>query len=203
MKTKYLYTALSFMSIAAMACICFGTGAPTAAPIVVTATGAPPAVAASPTTAGAVATSPTTTAAARPSATATTAPPTATATTAPPTTAPTLTPTVAPTKLEKTSWQADFAFIGGSRRLQASFTQTGGVLSGSNRDNNAEVDIVTSGTVTGNTAVVKFTLSNGGSPRGEVTCTGRIAGTPQTISGTFTAPTTQGVGATSGNCTFR
>lgn len=109
-----------------------------------------------------------------------------------------------PTQLTKTGWQVDFLFLGGSDRLQVQFTQTGDVLSGSNRDNNAELDIVTTGTVTGNTVVVTFTLSNGGSPRGSVTCTGTIdAGPPQTISGTFTAPTKDGVGGTDGSCNFR
>lgn len=109
-----------------------------------------------------------------------------------------------PTQLTKNSWQVDFLFLGGSDRLQVSFTQNGGVLSGSNRDNNAELDIVTTGSVTGDTVVVTFTLSNGGSLRGSVTCTGTIdAGPPQTISGTFTALTMDGVGATEGSCSFR
>ncbi len=122
-----------------------------------------------------------------------------------PTTVPPSPTTAAPslTQLEKTSWQVDFAYIGGSFRLQVSFTQTGGVLSGSNRDNNAEVDIITNGTVTGNNVEVTFTMTNGGSPRGSVTCTGVIAGSPQTISGSFTAPSELGVGSTSGNCSFR
>jgi hypothetical protein len=105
--------------------------------------------------------------------------------------------------LQKTSWQVDLAFIGGSDRLQVIFTQTGSGLSGSNRDNNAELDIITNGTVTGNTMVVTFTLSNGGSPRGSITCTGTIGGSPQTISGTFTSTEANGTAGPSGNCNFR
>jgi hypothetical protein len=116
----------------------------------------------------------------------------------------TSTPTTAgPTQLQKTSWQVDLAFIGGSDRLQVIFTQTGSGLSGSNRDNNAELDIITNGTVTGNTMVVTFTLSNGGSPRGSITCTGTIGGSPQTISGTFTSTEANGTAGPSGNCNFR
>ena len=128
------------------------------------------------------------------------------ATTAGATAAPTATATMPPmpTQLTKTGWQVGFLYLGGSDRLQVEFTQTGDVLSGSNRDNNSELDIVTTGTVTGDTVVVTFTLSNGGSPRGSVTCTGTIdAGPPQTISGTFTAPTKDGVGGTEGSCNFR
>ena len=109
-----------------------------------------------------------------------------------------------PTQLTDTNWQVDFGYIGGSYRLQVSFTQDGATLSGSNRDNNAERDIVTTGTVTANTVEVTFTMTNGGSPRGSVTCTGTISeGPPQTISGTFTSPDNGAVGATSGNCDFR
>ena len=116
----------------------------------------------------------------------------------------TSTPTTAgSTQLEKTSWQVDFAFVGGSDRLQVTFSQSGSVLSGSNRDNNAELDIITNGTVTGNTVVITFTLSNGGSPRGSITCTGTIAGSPQTISGTFTSTEANSTAGPSGNCTFR
>ena len=160
----------------------------------------PPAVAATKTTA---ATAPTTAAAAPATSVATTSAPTPTATAETPTNTPEPI-TTGPTQLTKTSWQVDFLFLGGSHRLQATFTQSGGVLSGSNRDNNAEVDIITTGTVTADTVVITFTLSNGGSPRGSVTCTGTIdAGPPQIISGTFTAPTNEAVGGDSGNCTFR
>jgi len=108
---------------------------------------------------------------------------------------------LAPTELTKNNWQVDFAYIGGSDRLEVFFTQTGDVLSGSNRDNNAEVDVVTTGRVTGTQAVLTFTLSNGGSPRGTVTCTGTISsGSPQTITGTFTSPTTEAVGGLTGTC---
>ena len=154
------------------------TGVPAAVPATAVATTAAPAAAThtpQATTAGA------------------TAAPTATATT-----------TATTTQLTKNGWQVDFLYLGGSDRLQVEFTQTGDVLSGSNRDNNSELDIVTTGTVTGDTVVVTFTLSNGGSPRGSVTCTGTIdAGPPQTISGTFTAPTNEGVGGTEGSCNFR
>lgn len=107
---------------------------------------------------------------------------------------------LAPTQLTKNSWQVDFAYTGGSFRLEVFFTQTGDVLSGSNRDNNAELDVVTAGRVTGSAVVITFTLSNGGSPRGSVTCTGTIAGSPQTISGTFTSPSTEAVGGLNGTC---
>jgi outer membrane biosynthesis protein TonB len=127
--------------------------------------------------------------------------PTSTTRVVPPTHTPTPT-TVPPTQLTKTNWQVDFAFIGGSKRLQVSFTQNGSVLSGSNRDNQAEVDIVTTGTVTGSTMVVTFTMTNGGNDRGTVTCTVPISGSPP-FEGTFTAPAKLGVGATSGNCNFR
>jgi hypothetical protein len=154
----------------------------TATTAAATPTTAAAATTASPTTAAATHTPQATTAAA-------TAAPTETATT-PPTT---------PTQLTKSSWQVDFLFLGGSDRLQVEFNQTGNVLSGSNRDNNAELDIVTTGTVTGDTVVVTFTLSNGGSPRGSATCTGTInEGPPQTISGTFMADD-----GTSGSCDLR
>ena len=108
-----------------------------------------------------------------------------------------------PTQLAKADWQVDFVFLGGSDRLDVRMEQNGAVLSGSGRDNNAEVDFVTSGMVTANSLTVTFTLSNGGSPRGSVTCTGTIdAGPPQTISGTFTSPTIEAVGGTSGSCDF-
>ncbi len=108
-----------------------------------------------------------------------------------------------PTELAKNDWQVDFTYLGGSDRLEVFINQSGGNLTGSNRDNNAEVDVVTTGTVTANTIVVTFTLSNGGSPRGSVTCTGTIdAGPPQTISGTFTSPSNVAVGGTSGTCDF-
>ena len=110
---------------------------------------------------------------------------------------------LAPTMLTKNDWQVDFAFTGGSYRLEVFFTQTGDVLSGSSRDNNAEVDIVTTGRVTGSEVVVTFTLSNGGSSRGSVTCMGTIGGSPQTISGTFTSPTTEAVGGLTGTCIMR
>lgn len=118
----------------------------------------------------------------------------------------TSTPTTAaagPTQLEKTSWQVDFAFSGGSDRLQVAFSQSGSVLSGTNRDNIAELDIITNGTVTGNTVVITFTLSNGGSPRGSITCIGTISGSPQTISGTFSSTEANGSVGPSGSCTFR
>jgi hypothetical protein len=124
-----------------------------------------------------------------------------------PTSAPTNTPE--PTQLTKTNWQVDFLYRidddqNGSKRLQVVFNQNGGVLSGSNRDSNAEVDIVTTGMVTGNTVTITFTMSNGGNTRGSVTCTGTInAGPPQTIAGSFTAPSNLGVGATEGSCAFR
>ena len=108
-----------------------------------------------------------------------------------------------PTQLAKADWQVDFVFLGGSDRLDVRMEQNGAVLSGSGRDNNAEVDFVTTGMVTANSLTVTFTLSNGGSPRGSVTCTGTIdAGPPQTISGTFTSPDNVAVGGTSGTCDF-
>jgi hypothetical protein len=108
-----------------------------------------------------------------------------------------------PTQRTKNDWQVDFAFLGGSDRLEVQILQSGGTLSGSGRDNNAEVDFVTTGSITANTINVTFTLSNGGSSRGSVTCTGSIdAGPPQTISGSFTSPTNEAVGGTSGSCDF-
>lgn len=108
-----------------------------------------------------------------------------------------------PVELTKNDWQVDFTFLGGSDRLQVIIDQTGTVLSGSGRDNIAEVDFVTTGVIDGATMTVTFTLSNGGSPRGSVTCTGTIlAGPPQTFSGTFTSPTNEAVGGTSGTCTM-
>lgn len=107
----------------------------------------------------------------------------------------------APVQLTKNDWQVDFTFLGGSDRLEVVIDQAGTVLSGSGRDNIAEVDFVTSGQIVGETITVTFTLSNGGSARGSVTCTGTIlTGPPQTISGTFTSPTTEAVGGTSGTC---
>ena len=170
-------------------------------PIAVTIPSPPQAVVPA-TATGASAAAPAATAVATTSAAATHTPQ---ATTAGATAAPTATTTTATTtQLTKNGWQVDFLYLGGSKRLQVEFTQNGDVLSGSNRDNNSELDIATSGTVTGDTVVVTFTLSNGGSPRGSVTCTGTInAGPPQTISGTFTAPTKDGVGGTEGSCNFR
>ncbi len=150
-----------------------------------------------------------TTAAAAPPTTATTAVATTAAaatqvpqaTTASATAVPTETATTPPmpTQLTKNGWQVDFLFLGGSDRLQVEFTQAGSALSGSNRDNIAELDVVTSGTVTGDNVVITFTLSNGGSPRGSATCTVTInAGPPQTLSGTFVADD-----GTSGTCDFR
>jgi hypothetical protein len=108
-----------------------------------------------------------------------------------------------PTQLTKADWQVDFEYLGGNDRLEVQILQSGGTLSGSGRDNNAEVDFVTTGTITANTINVTFTLSNGGSSRGSVTCTGTIdAGPPQTISGSFTSPTNEAVGGTSGSCDF-
>jgi hypothetical protein len=114
-----------------------------------------------------------------------------------------------PTQLTKTNWTVDLTYLGGSfTGLEVLINQAGSVLSGTTRDNNKEVDIVTSGTVTGSSVVVKFVLSNGGSPRGEFTCTGTIAGSPQEITGTFTSPDggffggTNGV-ALQGNCRIR
>jgi len=108
---------------------------------------------------------------------------------------------LAPTQLTKNDWQVDFTFLGGSFRLEVFFTQVGDALSGSNRDNNAELDVVTTGRVTGSGVVLTFALSNGGSSRGTVTCTGTILnGPPQTISGTFTSPTTEAVGGLTGTC---
>jgi hypothetical protein len=159
-----------------------------------TATGAPTTAAAVPPTTGATAVAATAVAT-------TAATHTPQATTASATTAPTETATMPPmpTQLTKTGWQVDFLFLGGSDRLQVEFTQAGGSLSGSNRDNIAELDIVTTGTVTGDTVVITFMLSNGGSPRGSATCTGTInAGPPQTITGTFVADD-----GTSGTCDFR
>lgn len=107
----------------------------------------------------------------------------------------------APVQLTKSSWQVDFTYLGGSDRLEVVINQAGTVLSGSGRDNIAEVDFTTTGQVVGDAITVTFTLSNGGSPRGSVTCTGAILdGPPQTISGTFTSPTDEAVGGTSGTC---
>jgi hypothetical protein len=110
---------------------------------------------------------------------------------------------VAPTQLTKTDWQVDFTFTGGDFRLEVFIEQDIETLSGSNRDNNAELDVLTTGRVVGSSITVTFALSNGGISRGSVTCTGVInGGSPQTISGTFTSPTTEAVGATSGSCTM-
>ena len=111
-----------------------------------------------------------------------------------------------PATLTSTNWQVDFAFAGGSFRLEVFFEQEsaygfGDTVSGTNRDNNAELDVVTSGQILGSEVTITFTLSNGGTPRGSVTCTGTVsAGSPQTIDGTFTSPTTEAVGGTSGTC---
>lgn len=108
-----------------------------------------------------------------------------------------------PTQLTKNDWQVDVTYAGGSDRLNVIIDQNFTILSGSGRDNDAEVDFVTSGTVTGDSIEVTFTLTNGGSYRGVVTCTGTIVpGPPQTITGFFTSPDTVAVGGTSGNCTM-
>ena len=73
--------------------------------------------------------------------------------------------------------------------LDIRISQSGGNLSGSNRDNNREVDVSTTGTIdsAGNVRLV-CTLTNGGSPRQVLTFTGRVSplsGNNQTISGTY------------------
>lgn len=112
-------------------------------------------------------------------------------------------PTPAPTVLSKGDWQVDLVYPGGSQRLLPSLTQTGGLISGSNRDNLAELDIATTGSIVGNAIHIVYTLSNGGSPRGTVTCDGTISGSPQTISGTFTSSAGGFLSGASGTFTMR
>jgi hypothetical protein len=110
---------------------------------------------------------------------------------------------LAPTQLSKSNWQVDLLYQGGSFRLEVFFTQTGDMLQGTNRDNNAELDVMTQGLVVGSQVTLTFTLSNGGSARGVFTCTGTIlSGPPQTISGTFTADTLGAgtIGGSTGSC---
>ena len=115
---------------------------------------------------------------------------------------PTPTP-VPPILLSKSDWQADFTYLGGSMRLQPRINQAGASLSGTVRDNIAEMDIVTSGTVTGSNAVLTFTLSNGGSTRGSVTLNGTIGGSPQKITGTFTSSSNSFATGKSGEFTLQ
>lgn len=114
---------------------------------------------------------------------------------------------VAPTTLNKNSWIIDLTYLGGSYRIEAEFSQSGDSVSGNSRDNNEERDIMTSGTITGNTFTATFVMSNGGSARGQFTCTGTIGGSPQRITGTFTSPngTFLGgpAGALNGSCVIR
>lgn len=88
--------------------------------------------------------------------------------------------------------------------LEVYIEQSGGSLSGSNRDNIQEVDVVASGTVDSDGKVsLTLTLSNGGSPRQTLVLTGTVAGSgsSQTISGSYTAtgPTESGTFAMNHN----
>lgn len=72
---------------------------------------------------------------------------------------PTPSPTPAPVVLSKTNWQTDFTYLGGSFRLQSLVNQSGGTLSGTTRDNDAELDVETSGTVTGSSVPISYTVN--------------------------------------------
>jgi hypothetical protein len=81
--------------------------------------------------------------------------------------------------------------------LEVYIEQAGGTLTGTNRDNSNEVDVVTSGTVDGTGHVsLTATLSNRGTPRQTLVFSGTVtgSGSTQTISGTYTAanPTESG-----------
>lgn len=114
---------------------------------------------------------------------------------------------VTPTTLTKTNWVIDLVYLGGSYQIEAVFSQAGGVVTGNSRDNNEERDIATTGSINGTSFTARFVMSNGGSPRGEFTCTGTIGGSPQQITGTFTSPNGSfiggPVGALSGSCVIR
>ena len=108
-------------------------------------------------------------------------------------------PNTIPTQLTKADWQIDLAYVGENDRLEATFSQNGGTLSGTSRDNNSQRDVVTTGTVVGSTLTARFVMSNGGSTRGEFTCTATIgSGSPQTVSGNFTSPDGSYLGAANG-----
>ncbi|MDA1062329.1 MAG: hypothetical protein O2895_05415 [Chloroflexi bacterium] len=69
------------------------------------------------------------------------------------------------------------------------FAQSEGELTGSNRDNDREVDVST-GSVDGSGAArLVSTITNAGSPRAVITFTGTTSGadSSQTISGTYSA----------------
>lgn len=88
--------------------------------------------------------------------------------------------------------------------LQIFIAQSGGSLSGSNRDNIQEVDVATSGSIDSAGAVsLSVVLSNGGSPRQTLSFTGTLSGTGtgEVISGTYqgTNPTESGTFSMSHN----
>lgn len=73
--------------------------------------------------------------------------------------------------------------------LEIYIEQSGGNLSGTNRDNIQEVDVDTSGTIDSSGAVsLTVVLTNGGSPRQTLVFTGTATGVGagETISGTYT-----------------
>ena len=91
-----------------------------------------------------------------------------------------------------TEWSAKLTTTGNAvyPTLAVGFDQTTAVLSGTNRDNNEEVDLSTTGTVDSNgNIVLTSVLTNGGSPRATIKFTGQISGSgsSQTISGTYEA----------------
>jgi len=120
----------------------------------------------------------------------------ATAGPAPPPTTPTPTPTT-PVTLnsgQPATWTSVQTTIGNASYspLQIRIVQSGGALSGSNRDNDREVDVSTVGTIDGSgNVVLTCTLTNGGSSRTVYRFTGRVSGSgsSQTISGTYTGTT--------------
>ncbi len=93
---------------------------------------------------------------------------------------------------ELTEWTARLTTTGNAiyDPLVLVLQQSGGVLSGSNRDNDREVDLSTTGSVDAARNVrLTSTITNGGSPRATIIFTGTISGPggSQTISGTYTA----------------
>jgi len=103
---------------------------------------------------------------------------------------------------QPTLWTAKLATIGNAVEpvLEVRLEQNGCDLFGENRDNIAEVDVSTTGTVdSGGDVSLTSVLTNGSSPRATIKFAGTVSGpaSNQTISGTYTAtgpsvPTTSG-----------
>jgi hypothetical protein len=93
---------------------------------------------------------------------------------------------------QQTTWKLTRTTTGNAAYdpLDVVLKQTAGVLSGTGRDNNQEIDTSANGTVQGcaGNVALTLTLSNGGSARGVLILTGTISSAVnQPISGTYTS----------------